>query len=146
MCTAPYYVAPEVLSDDYTNKCDVWSVGVLSYILLCGYLPFHGSGDRETLKLVQEGKPKFISPEWDTVSKEAKTFVQCLLQTDPKKRPSAQDALKYTWITQHYTPVEGLEHHKSPQTRIKLKFKSTKGTKNHNGIRKFLGSLRQKKQ
>ena len=155
---APYYVAPEVLTDDYTNKCDVWSIGVLAYILLCGYLPFHGSGDRETLKLVQEGKLEFPSREWDTVSEDAKVFVKCLLQVDPDKRPTASDALQYKWIKKHYTPVntEDLKYtnrnSKPPRpTRIKLNFKSSNsGTsknvsdKYRSGLRKFLDTLKGK--
>ena len=109
------------------------------------------------MKLVQEGKCKFPSPEWDTVSDDAKKFVKSLLQVNPNKRPSARESLQYKWIKQHYTPVDTKElkytygNTKPPRpTRIKLKFKSTNGSNknggnNTGGLRKLLDSMRGKK-
>ena len=81
----PYYIAPEVLKRDYTFKCDLWSVGVIAYILLCGYPPFFGDNDREIFRRVSAGKFSFPSPEWDHISKAAKDFVASLLKTDPAR-------------------------------------------------------------
>lgn len=82
----PYYVAPEVLRREYTNSCDVWSLGVISYILLCGYPPFYGDSDAQIFESVRIGKFDFPSPEWDDISESAKAFVLEMLQKDPNKR------------------------------------------------------------
>lgn len=82
----PYYVAPEVLKRDYTKSCDVWSIGVITYILLCGYPPFYGDSDTEIFESVRVGRYDFPSPEWDDISDEAKDFVNSLLKLDPSAR------------------------------------------------------------
>ena len=82
----PYYVAPEVLRREYTKSCDIWSIGVITYILLCGYPPFYGDSDAEIFDSVRTGKFDFPSPEWDGISSTAKEFVRYLLQKDPKTR------------------------------------------------------------
>ena len=94
----PYYIAPEVLKRDYTLKCDVWSVGVIAYILLCGYPPFYGDNDREIFRRVSAGKFAFPSPEWDHVSAAAKAFVKSLLEADPARRPTAREAAAHGWM------------------------------------------------
>lgn len=70
---------------------DLWSIGVITYILLCGYPPFYGGNDVEILASVKTAKYDFPSPEWDTVSKEAKAFVRAHLMVDPSKRPTAAE-------------------------------------------------------
>ena len=102
----PYYIAPEVLKRDYTLKCDVWSVGVIAYILLCGYPPFFGDNDKEIFRRVSRGSFTFPSPEWDHISKGAKAFVSRLLALDPAQRPTAAAALKDAWMVKHHA-----EHH-----------------------------------
>lgn len=82
----PYYVAPEVLQRQYTKSCDVWSIGVITYILLCGYPPFYGDSDTQIFESVKVGKFDFPSPEWDTISDSAKDFVIQMLQKHPKDR------------------------------------------------------------
>mmetsp|Transcript_16498 Transcript_16498/g.20892 ORF Transcript_16498/g.20892 Transcript_16498/m.20892 type:complete len:233 (-) Transcript_16498:827-1525(-) len=97
----PYYIAPEVLFGDYNEKCDVWSIGVILYILLSGMPPFGGS-DEEILKKVKNfnGTWEFAEEKWKNISEEAKSFLKKLLNRDPIERITAQDALTDSWITQ----------------------------------------------
>merc|ERR1719284_1866395 len=83
----PYYVAPQVLAGKYDEKCDIWSCGVIAYILLCGYPPFFGDTDPEILKRVKVGKFDFPSPDWDDISKDGKDFITQMLTRDAAKRP-----------------------------------------------------------
>lgn len=94
----PYYIAPEVLGEAYDEKCDVWSCGVILYVLLCGYPPFNGETDTEILKNVKKGKYDFPHEEWDSVSKEAKELISLMLKYDPKERISSKDTLNHPWI------------------------------------------------
>ena len=95
----PYYIAPEVLNEKYDEKCDVWSCGVILYILLCGYPPFNAEQDDLILEKIKIGKFSFPHEEWDSVSQMAKDFITTLLEYNPKKRPSALEALSNIWIT-----------------------------------------------
>lgn len=104
----PYYVAPEVLRKEYTKMCDIWSIGVITYILLCGYPPFYGDSDNQIFDSVKAGRFDFPSPEWDTISDSAKDFVCSLLKLDPSKRLTATQALGHQWIrkqTQHRSSI-----------------------------------------
>ena len=75
----PYYIAPEVLKKSYNEKCDVWSLGAIMYILLVGYPPFNGAEDSKIISAVKRGKYSISDPEWDDVSEEAKDLVKkCL--------------------------------------------------------------------
>ena len=107
----PYYIAPEVLKRDYTLKCDIWSVGVIAYILLCGYPPFFGDNDKEIFRRVSAGSFTFPSPEWDHISGDAKAFVSTLLDLDPEKRPTAAAALEDKWMAKHD------DHHRAHVSR-----------------------------
>ena len=101
----PYYVAPEVLRREYTEACDIWSLGVITYILLCGYPPFYGDNDAEIFNSVRIGQFDFPSPEWDEISSSAKDFVTLLLQQQADLRPTALAAMEHPWITEH-APAE----------------------------------------
>jgi calcium-dependent protein kinase len=94
-----YYMAPEVLKHQYNEKCDLWGAGVILYILLCGFPPFSGNSDREILQKVSIGRVSFPSPEWDSVSFEAKDLIQQLLTQNVSHRPSAREALCHTWLS-----------------------------------------------
>ena len=97
----PYYVAPEVLRREYNEACDIWSIGVITYILLCGYPPFYGDNDAEIFNSVRIGQFDFPSPEWDEISDSAKNFVTFLLQQPAELRPTAIASMEHPWITQH---------------------------------------------
>jgi len=98
-CGTPGYVAPEVLTHEiYSEQVDMWSIGVIVYILLCGFPPFYGDNDAQMFKKIKAGQYKFLAPYWDPISPEAKDFVAKLLIVDPKKRLNSMDALKHPWV------------------------------------------------
>lgn len=89
----PFYIAPEVLNASYTEKCDIWSIGVITFMLLSGKAPFFGKDDAAIFAMVRKGNFEFTSSNWKQVSNEAQSFIRSLLTMDPKKRPSAAEAL-----------------------------------------------------
>eukprot|EP00416_Gambierdiscus_australes_P035538 CAMPEP_0171094780 /NCGR_PEP_ID=MMETSP0766_2-20121228/42341_1 /TAXON_ID=439317 /ORGANISM="Gambierdiscus australes, Strain CAWD 149" /LENGTH=506 /DNA_ID=CAMNT_0011553493 /DNA_START=19 /DNA_END=1540 /DNA_ORIENTATION=- len=93
-----FYVAPQVLAGSYDEKCDIWSCGVIAYILLSGYPPFHGDTDNQILRRVKRGRFEFPSPEWDNISASAKDFISQMLTYDPKPRPTAEAMLVHDWL------------------------------------------------
>lgn len=105
----PYYIAPEVLRKRYNRSCDLWSVGVVTYILLSGYPPFNGRNNEETHRSVLRGRYQFKTQEWDGVSLEAKSFIRRLLRMDPTKRMTAEEALNHPWILKHTNTVASEE-------------------------------------
>jgi len=101
---SPIYVAPEILSGDpYECSVDLWSIGIITYILLCGFPPFYSEKQATLFDMILEGKLTFPSPEWDIVSSSAKDFVKSLVITTPSKRLTAEQALSHPWLT---TPKE----------------------------------------
>eukprot|EP00801_Mesodinium_rubrum_P003161 Mrub_03161.p1 GENE.Mrub_03161~~Mrub_03161.p1 ORF type:complete len:463 (+),score=141.88 Mrub_03161:81-1391(+) len=94
----PYYIAPEVLTGKYDHMCDIWSLGVILYIMLCGYPPFRGETDQEILLRVKKGKFEFDGEEWEYISKDAKDLVSQMLVLDPSKRITAEDILSHNWF------------------------------------------------
>lgn len=94
----PYYIAPEVLLGNYTQLCDVWSCGVIAYILLFGTPPFNGKNETEIFKKIKDGKYIFKETQGHAVSKEAKRFISRILVVDYKNRPSAEELLSDPWL------------------------------------------------
>lgn len=132
----PYYVAPEVLRREYNEECDIWSIGVITYILLCGYPPFYGDNDTEIFQCVRIGKFDFPSPEWDDISDTAKDFVCFLLQSNAHLRPTALEAMEHSWITMNADPKE-----KDNTNKIVMLSQSARG----NVYQKYLGMQKLKK-
>ena len=93
-----YYIAPEVLSRNYTEKCDLWSCGVIMYILLTGRPPFGGNNDEEIIARIKRGKYDLSKYPWGIISQEAKDLIKCLIEPNPTKRLSAEQALKHPWF------------------------------------------------
>mmetsp|Transcript_22100 Transcript_22100/g.37902 ORF Transcript_22100/g.37902 Transcript_22100/m.37902 type:complete len:398 (-) Transcript_22100:164-1357(-) len=98
MVGTPYYIAPEILRRKYNKSCDLWSVGVIAYILLCGYPPFNGANNRAVYEAVLRGRYIFPTEEWSHVSREARDFVRNLLQIDARKRMTVDQALNHPWM------------------------------------------------
>lgn len=98
-CGSPSYVAPEVLSRRYNEKCDLWSVGVILHILLVGYTPFgHGSDDQIMRKVEKFNGVDMDREEWSKISMEGKSLVEALLQVDHWTRLDARQALDHPWM------------------------------------------------
>ena len=97
----PYYIAPEVIKEVYDEKCDIWSLGVILYVLLCGYPPFNGDSDVEIIQNVQRGKFVFPEEEWDVISPECKDLIKKMLTYEPAKRIGAKEVLLHPWFS-HY--------------------------------------------
>jgi len=99
-CGTPYYVAPEVLSaQGYDKEVDLWSVGVITYLLLCGFPPFYGETLPEVFEQIMKADYDFPDPYWTDISKNAKDFIAQLLVVDSKKRLTAKQAMQHPWIT-----------------------------------------------
>ena len=94
----PYYIAPEVLKRRYNEKCDIWSCGVILYILLIGYPPFNGKTTELIFNKVIEGTYNMKGNEWSRISPSAKDLVNKMLMYDPEKRPSAEEILTHEWF------------------------------------------------
>ena len=95
----PYYVAPEVLKGEYDEKCDIWSIGAMTYLMLCGEPPFNGNSNNEIFKKIVKENIKFKSLLWKNISNNAKDFVKICLSKNSNKRPSAQEALNHIWFS-----------------------------------------------
>ena len=93
-----YYIAPEVLKKHYDEKCDIWSCGVILYILLSARPPFGGDSDSEIMERVSKGKFDLKSPPFDIISNEAKDLIKCCMTMDVNTRISAENALKHPWL------------------------------------------------
>jgi calcium-dependent protein kinase len=96
-----YYIAPEVFKNNYNEKADIWSIGIILYTLLCGHPPFRGSKEEEIKNKIIKGKFEFPLKEWSKVSKEAIFFVNELLAYDPTKRPTAEKAICNQWLVKY---------------------------------------------
>lgn len=95
---SPYYIAPEVLRRNYSHEADIWSIGVILYILLCGGPPFYGKTDKAIFDAILLGKFDMKSHPWPIISDSAKDCVKRLLKQSPKERMTAAEALNHPWV------------------------------------------------
>mmetsp|Transcript_20702 Transcript_20702/g.42083 ORF Transcript_20702/g.42083 Transcript_20702/m.42083 type:complete len:326 (-) Transcript_20702:532-1509(-) len=108
-CGTPGYIAPEVLHmKGYDKQCDVWSLGVIIYILLCGFPPFYADNDAQLFERIKKGQYEFLRPYWDPVSDAAKDFIRMMLVVDPKKRKTVDELLAESWLSKAKAQVGDL--------------------------------------
>eukprot|EP00092_Neocalanus_flemingeri_P010607 GFUD01011426.1.p1 GENE.GFUD01011426.1~~GFUD01011426.1.p1 ORF type:complete len:402 (+),score=101.28 GFUD01011426.1:267-1472(+) len=105
-CYTPYYVAPEVLGPEkYDKSCDIWSLGVIMYILICGFPPFysnHGQPISPGMKRrIRSGQYEFPKPEWSNVSSDCKDLIKGCLKTNPEERLTIDQVIGNKWIAQY---------------------------------------------
>ena len=127
-CGTPGYVAPEILCGTaYGKEVDIWSVGVILYILLCGFPPFYDDNNKKLFSLIIHANFTYPDPYWTEVSAEAKDLVNKLLVVDPKKRLTAAEILTHPWMkttaTTNLTHIQG-------------------NLKSYNARRRFRGAIR----
>lgn len=87
-----------MIAKDYDEKCDCWSIGVITYMLLSGMAPFSGSSNAEIMQRVKQGQYSFSGLTWAEISDEAKDFIRTMLTVDRHKRPSSREALDHPWL------------------------------------------------
>lgn len=98
-CGTPGYVAPEVLAQKpYSKAVDCWSIGVITYILLCGYPPFYEETETRLFSKIMKAQYEFDSPFWDDISESAKDFIRNMMQKNPHMRYTTDQALRHPWI------------------------------------------------
>ena len=114
-----FYIAPEVLKNGYNEKCDLWSCGVILYILLCGSPPFYGKNEKEIFKRILDGNFTFRHKIWNKISTEGKNLVLKLLQVNPTKRISAKEALEDVWFQKNFNLNSNLDYQNSFKIFIK---------------------------
>jgi len=99
-CGTPHYAAPEIVRGDltYDMMCDMWSIGVITFVLLSGCFPFHSDDEEILKKLIVNANFTFPPEQWSNISDKAKNFIRSLLVVDASKRMTAADALRHPWI------------------------------------------------
>ena len=122
-----YYVSPEVLKGNYDEKCDIWSAGVILYIIICGYPCFNGDDDDEIFYAIRKGKIQFPSPEWDNISQDVRILIKKMC-CSPDKRLTAEQVLQEMWVKDN-APNSG-------KTLLPMKPDEFKNYSNSNKFRK----------
>ncbi|KAH9252932.1 hypothetical protein BASA81_009088 [Batrachochytrium salamandrivorans] len=97
-CGTAFYMAPEMLTSSYSEKADIWALGVICYMIFQGRAPFEGQTEKEVFRKLKKGVVSFADPVWKSLSPEAVEFVKALLTVDPDLRPSAKEALESKWL------------------------------------------------
>lgn len=121
-CGTPQYAAPEILNAmPHGCKVDMWSLGVVAYVMMCGFPPFYHDEEPEMFRLVKRGEFDFPSPSWDQISDKAKDFIRKLLTVDQEQRFSAAQALRHPWIVDEAKeePHLGLVHSEALKFRAR---------------------------
>ncbi|CAL8323696.1 unnamed protein product [Lota lota] len=124
-CGTPGYVAPEVLAQKpYSKAVDCWSIGVIAYILLCGYPPFYDENDSKLFEQILKADYEFDAPYWDDISDSAKDFISSLMEKEPTLRFTCEQALRHPWISGDTALSKNI--HESVSRQIKKNFAKSK--------------------
>jgi calcium-dependent protein kinase len=128
-CGTAYYVSPQVLQGKYDHMCDMWSIGVLMYIMLCGYPPFFGDTDADVMAKVRLGCFSFHAADWKNISDDAKKLIRKLLRMNPTDRYTAEETLNHEWIRKR-APL-------AKQVTLSVSFvDKLRGFRSHNKLKK----------
>ncbi|MPC26581.1 Calcium/calmodulin-dependent protein kinase type 1 [Portunus trituberculatus] len=136
-CGTPGYVAPEVLAQKpYGKAVDVWSIGVIAYILLCGYPPFYDENDANLFAQILKGEFEFDSPYWDEISDSAKDFIRQLMCVDVERRFTCKQSLNHPWISGNAASDRNI--HSSVSEQLKKNFAKSRWKKCHELLISYL--------
>ena len=128
-CGTPGYVAPEILEGKgYGQEVDYWSIGIVLYILLCGFPPFFEEDNVKLFETIKQGKYEFPCPFWDDISDMAKDLIAKLLVVDPKERLNADQILDHPWIKGDDNPLNELDSAKVKIAEFNARRKLKKAT------------------
>ena len=125
----PHYISPEVLKGKYNQKCDIWSAGIILYVLLSGSFPFDGDTDKDIYKAILKKKYEFPKEEWKNISNEAKDLISHML-CDEDKRYTAEMVLNHPWLNKMAPNAKGTISH--------LNVKHLENYKNNCNFKKFI--------
>ncbi|XP_017833377.2 serine/threonine-protein kinase 33 isoform X2 [Callithrix jacchus] len=144
-CGTPIYMAPEVINaHDYSQQCDIWSIGVIMYMLLCGEPPFLASSEEKLFELIRKGELHFENPVWNFISDCAKRVLKQLMKVDPAHRITAKELLDNQWLTGNtlssVRPTNVLEMMKEWKNNPESDEENTTEEKNNPSTRKQLKS------
>ena len=129
-----YYIAPEVLDECYDEKCDIWSCGVIMYILLGGYPPFNGNSNSEIYTHIKNSRPSFIEDEWKGISEDAIELIKAMLRKNPSTRITAEQALNYPWF-KLYAKQSEIEQNKNINKQMNQEMQMNAITKMKNFVK-----------
>jgi serine/threonine protein kinase len=147
-CGTPGYVSPEIIEGvPYGTKTDMWSLGVICFIIMGGYPPFNDNDQRKLFEKIRTGKYKFHNEYWGGVSKDAKQLIAALMTVDRRKRMSADEALKSSWVTQDASELAKVDLGKNLEEfkkfNAKRKFKAAvRGVVAANMMKAFVGGVK----
>lgn len=142
-CGTPGYVAPEVLKNEpYGPQVDLWSMGVILYILLCGFPPFYHESTTVLYKQIKKGAYQFPDPYWSDISDNAKNLVARLLTVDPAKRATPDEVLSHVWLTGGASEKAFGEEHTRRLQLLQAKSKLRRGVRTIIAVNRFSRALR----
>ncbi|URE28698.1 calcium-dependent protein kinase [Musa troglodytarum] len=140
-----YYIAPEVLKRKYGPEADIWSIGVMLYILLCGVPPFWAESERGIFNAILQGEIDFVSDPWPNISSGAKDLVKKMLNSDPNQRLTAFDVLNHPWIKEDGeapdTPLDNTVLNRLKQFQAMNQFKKAGNRINIHNLLNFTSCL-----
>ena len=126
---SPHYMSPEVLDGKYTQKCDIWSAGIILYVMLVGYFPFDGDTDYDTYDAIYQKQLDFDDKEWKYISNDAKDLIRHMI-CDEDKRYSAEKVLKHPWLVKMSPNAKGATN--------KINVRHLLDYKNYSNFKKFV--------